>query len=170
MPPDKKPRTKGYLKVGRVGSHQLALKFPAATAIGFALGKRTRITVLDVDTTCERTRDNAFARHGEPAIVVRTLRGHWQGWYRHNGEGRQIRPWSGQPIDLLGAGFVVAPPSQGPHGRYAFVQGGLDDLARLSPLKGIDLPPVVPAAAVGAGGRAAQGHATTLPAAGSALR
>ncbi len=121
---DKKPSTKGYLKVGIVGSHQLALRFTDNDALGFALGKRTKITVLDIDTTSELTRDVVFARHGEPAIVVRSISGHWQGWYRHNGERRRIRPWPGQPIDLLGSGYVVAPPSEGAHGRYEFVKAG----------------------------------------------
>jgi hypothetical protein len=60
---DKKSRTKGYLKIGIVGSHQLAIRFPDNDALGFALGKRTRTTVLDIDTDCERTRDDACGRH-----------------------------------------------------------------------------------------------------------
>jgi hypothetical protein len=133
----KKPAVKSYLRLGISYSYQLAFKFQDADAFGFALGKRTRITVLDVDTTCERTRDDAFARFGESPVVVRTLRGHWQGWYRHNGERRTIKLWPGQPIDVLGAGYVVAPPSQGPSGRYTFVQGGLDDIDSLYPLRGL---------------------------------
>ena len=88
----------------------------------------------------ERVRDEAFARFGKSPIVVRTLRGRWQGWYRFNGERRRIKPWPGQPVDLLGAGFVCAPPSRGPHGRYTFVQGGLDDLDQLTTLRNLDLP------------------------------
>jgi hypothetical protein len=138
---DKVPGIQGYLKVGSVGSHQLALKFPAANAFGFVLGKRTNIVVLDIDTTCERERDAAFSRHGEPAVVVRTPSGGWHGWFRHNGERRSIRPWgTARPIDVLGGGFVVAPPSQGPRGRYQFVQGGLEDVGRLRPLRGLKLP------------------------------
>jgi Bifunctional DNA primase/polymerase, N-terminal len=138
---DKKPHTRGYLKVGSTGSHQLARKFPTADAFGFALGTRTGITVLDIDTTSERTRDEAFDRHGEPAIIVRSLRGRWQGWYRHQDERRHVRPWGpAKPIDVLGNGFVVAPPSEGPRGRYEFVQGGLEDLDRLKPLRGLELP------------------------------
>ena len=137
---DKKPAVRGYLKLGIAYSHQLALKFPANDAFGFTLGKRTRITVLDIDSPDEHIRDAAFARHGEPVIVVRTLQGRWQGWYRHNGERRRIRPWPGQPVDVLGGGFVCAPPSQGPRSRYAFVQGRLDDLDRLTPLRNLDLP------------------------------
>ena len=137
---DKKPAVRGYLNLGIVYSRQLALRFPANDAFGFALGKRTGITVLDVDSADERTRDNAFARYGAPTIVVRTLQGGWQGWYRHNGERRRIRPWPGKPVDVLGGGFVCAPPSQGPRSRYAFVEGRLDDLDRLTPLRNLGLP------------------------------
>jgi Bifunctional DNA primase/polymerase, N-terminal len=138
---DKRPGIRGWQKVGTVGSHQLALKFPDADAMGFVLGRRSGIVVLDVDTTCERERDAAFFRHGEPAIVVRSISGHWQGWYRHSGERRLVRPWGpARPIDVLGNGYVVAPPSRGPCGRYEFVQGGLDDLHRIEPLRNIELP------------------------------
>jgi hypothetical protein len=136
----KKPAVRGYLKIGLDYSGQLALRFPANDAFGFAPGARAGITVLDIDSKDERERDAAFDRHGEPAIVVRTLRGHWQGWYRHNGEGRRVRPWPNRPIDVLGGGFVCAPPSLGPQSRYAFVQGTLRDLDRLTTLRNLDLP------------------------------
>jgi hypothetical protein len=139
---DKKPAVKGYLRLGITYSQQLALRFPSDDAFGFALGRRTRITVLDIDATNERLRDKAFSGYGEPAIVVRTLQGHWHGWYRHNGERRRIKPWPGKPIDVLGGGFVCAPPSEGLRSRYAFVQGGLDDLDHLTTLRDLDLPVV----------------------------
>jgi hypothetical protein len=136
----KKPAVRCYLQLGLPYSHELALKFPANDAFGFGL-RRARVAVLDVDTTDERVRDDAFARHGEPVIAVRTLQGRWQGWYRHNGERRRVRPWPGRPIDVLGHGYVCAPPSRGPAGQYEFIQGGLDDLDRLTVLRGLDLPP-----------------------------
>jgi hypothetical protein len=151
---DKKPRTNGFLNVGIGGSRQLAIKFPTDDAFGFVPGKRTRITVLDIDSISERERDDAFSRHGEPAIVVRTPSGGWHGWYRHAGERRRIRPWGpARPIDVLGGGYVVAPPSQGPHGCYEFVKGELEDVPRLAPLRGVDL---APAAAVTMGGTLVQ--------------
>ena len=51
--------------------------------------------------------------------------------FRHNGEKRRIRVVPGLPIDLLGGGFAVAPPSMGAVGRYEFLQGNLADLDRL---------------------------------------
>ena len=35
------------------------------------------------------------------------------------------------PVDVLGNGFVVVPPSRGPKGEYRFIQGTLDDIERL---------------------------------------
>ena len=55
--------------------------------------------------------------------------------YRHNGETRRIRPVPGLPIDILGGGFAVAPPSMGARGRYQFLQGSLADLDRLPRLR-----------------------------------
>jgi hypothetical protein len=137
----KKPSTTAYDKVGINGSRELALKFADNDALGFMLGRRSRITVLDIDTTCERTRDEVLSHHGEPAILVRSGRGHWQAWYRYNGETRRIRPWGAErPVDLLGSGVAVAPPSKAPHGTYAFIRGGLDALAQLEPLRNIDRP------------------------------
>jgi hypothetical protein len=135
----KKPAVRGYLSLGLPYSTQLALKFPANDAFGFGL-RRAKIAVLDVDSTDERVRDDAFARHGEPAIVVRTISGNFQGWYRHDGEPRKVKPWPDRPIDILGHGYVCAPPSRGPAGRYEFIQGGLDDLDRLSTLRNLELP------------------------------
>jgi hypothetical protein len=42
------------------------------------------------------------------------------------------------PIDILGGGFVVAPPSQGSLGPYQFIQGSLDDVACLPPMVGLE--------------------------------
>jgi Bifunctional DNA primase/polymerase, N-terminal/Primase C terminal 1 (PriCT-1) len=137
---DKKPVVRGWRRLGVGYSAQLALRFPTNDAFGFAAGGTSGITVLDIDTTDERVRDDAFARYGEPRVVVRTLSGHWHGWYRYNGEPRRIRPWPGKRVDILGKGCAIAPPSQGPRSRYEFIQGGLDDLDHLTKLRGLDLP------------------------------
>src|SRR5215204_2973854 len=135
----KRPAVKGYLKVGSILSQELARRFPANDAFGFALGRRSQITVLDVDTNDERTLSDALARHGASPLIVRSGSGNWQAWYRHCGEGRHVRPWGHDlPIDVLGGGYVVAPPSAGARGRYQIVQGSLDDLPRLPPLLALD--------------------------------
>jgi Bifunctional DNA primase/polymerase, N-terminal len=138
---DKKPAVKGYLDLTLDESRKLALKFEGHEAFGFALGAQSGITVLDVDTPDEQALRDALAKHGPTPIIVQSGRGHWHAWYRHNGEGRHIRPWGNDaPIDVLGGGFVVAPPSMGVRGPYEFVKGGLDDLANLPTLKNLDLP------------------------------
>ena len=39
--------------------------------------------------------------------------------------------WEGLPIDLLGAGLAIAPPSRVAKGEYQIIEGHLDDLDRL---------------------------------------
>jgi hypothetical protein len=144
---DKRPAVTGYLKLGLEGSRRLTEKFSDADAIGFALGKQSGITVLDVDTNDERMLAVALDRHGQTRIVVRSGSGNYQAWYHWNGEKRLIRSEPDKPIDILGRGFVVAPPSHGTKSDYQFVQGGLDDLDRLPILGGFGtaLPRVSPA-------------------------
>jgi hypothetical protein len=140
----KRPAVKGYLKLGSGHSRRLAQQFPAADAIGFAVGHRSGLTILDVDTPDERVLTNALKRHGPTPIIVESGSGNFQAWYRHAGEKRSIRPMPDQPIDILGSGFVVAPPSRGIRSPYRFVQGGLDDIRRLPVMRNV--PPLVPAA------------------------
>src|SRR3954471_13307941 len=45
------------------------------------------------------------------------------------GEGRKIRPDPRRPIDLIGAGPIVLPPTQGFRGRYEVIHGRVEDLA-----------------------------------------
>ena len=122
------------------GARRSRQQFADADAFGFCPGQRSGLTILDVDTNDERTLADALDRHGPTPIIVRSGSGNHQAWYRWNGEGRHIRPdrdpkW---PIDILGSGFVVAPPSRGIKSNYQFIQGGLDDLDHLPVLRGID--------------------------------
>jgi hypothetical protein len=140
--PSKKPAVRNYLKMGQRASGQLLLKFGQFEAFGFSLGPSSKITVLDCDTRDENVFADALRRHGETSVIIRSGRGHYQGWYRHAGERRDVVTWRkrGFPIDILGGGFVVAPPSRGSYGPYQFIQGGLDDLDRLPVLTGIHAP------------------------------
>ncbi|MCO5157488.1 MAG: bifunctional DNA primase/polymerase [Aquamicrobium sp.] len=131
---NKVPAVKGYLKIGPKVSSQLAMKFPDNDAFGFAC-RRNRITILDVDTPDERVLADALARHGPTPFIVRSGSGNYQAWYRRNGENRRVRPDPARPIDILGDGFVVAPPSVGSKGRYEIIQGTLDDLERLPTMR-----------------------------------
>jgi hypothetical protein len=108
----------------------LAQKYPSSEAFGMTLGKGNRISVLDIDTQDTNVLHEALERFGPTPFVVKTGSGHYQAWYRHQGEGRHIRPFPGQPIDILGHGFVVAPPSRTGQG-YELISGSLQDLRTL---------------------------------------
>jgi hypothetical protein len=136
--PDKKPALRNYLRLRLRGSGLLAGRFTDADAIGFVCGPSSGITVLDIDSPSEPVVAEALAEHGASPIIVRSGGGNHQIWYRYDGERRLIRPFAGRPIDVLGGGFVVAPPSVGPRRPYEFIQGCLDDLDRLQPLLGLD--------------------------------
>jgi hypothetical protein len=136
----KKPMVSHYGRFGLPASAEIASKYPDATAIGFMAGRRTGLTVLDVDTTDERVLADALDRHGHTPVIVRSGSGHHQAWFRHNGEGRHVRAFGlDTPIDILGRGLVVAPPSRGIKANYRFIEGGLDDLDRLPVLQNIEV-------------------------------
>ncbi|MGE7367884.1 bifunctional DNA primase/polymerase [Neorhizobium sp. NPDC001467] len=136
-PDRKKPAVSGYLKIGLPTSSQLVLKFPEHDALGFAC-KRSRISVLDVDTDDERELADGLSTFGPSPFIVRSGSGHFQAWYRNNGEMRKIRPDPARPVDILGDGYVVAPPSMGTRGRYQIIQGSMDDLDRLPTMKKLE--------------------------------
>ena len=69
---DKVPATKGYLRTGIQGSAELARKFAHIDALGFACGRRNRITVLDIDTEDENVLADAQSRHGSTPLIIRT--------------------------------------------------------------------------------------------------
>jgi hypothetical protein len=136
---NKKPAVRNYLRTSPRASRDYAAKFATASALGFVVGPVSKITVLDIDTPDERVLFDALERHGNSPIIIKSGSGHFQVWYQHAGEGRHIRPRSDQPIDVLGAGFVVAPPSVGFVGAYQFISGSLDDLSDLPTITGLDL-------------------------------
>ena len=136
---DKKPAITHYQRLGLRGSGQLVARHAHAFGLGFMSNAQNRIAVLDYDDTDERGFADALSRHGHTPIKVRTASGKYHAYYRHNGERRLIRGLDGSPIDILGSGgFAVAPPSEIPdRGSYQFVEGGLDDLDRLPPMRNL---------------------------------
>ena len=108
---EKKPATRGYLRTGLRGSTELARKFPHADAFGFACGPRSKVTLLDVDSADERALADALSIYGRTPLISRTASGGYHAWFRYNGEGRLIRPAPDKPLDILGGGVAVAPPS-----------------------------------------------------------
>lgn len=134
---DKRPEVKGYLKTGLRASEQFAIRFPEAQAFGLAC-RRNAITVLDVDAPDERLLADAMSEVGPSPFVVRSASGNFQAWYRNSGEPRKVRPDPRRPIDILGDGFVVAPPSQSSKGSYEIILGGLEDLANLPTIRSLE--------------------------------
>lgn len=130
---NKRPAVRGYAKAGTTISRQWAFDFPDVDAFAFIAGAKTRLTVVDVDSQDEDLLRDTMRRYGQTPIMVRTSSGGFHLWYRFNGEGRKIRPDASTPVDLLGGGVVVAPPSLGSKGPYEFIRGGLDDLHKLTP-------------------------------------
>ena len=99
------------------------------------------ICVLDVDTSDERIFADALSEFGATPFHVRSGSGNWQAWYRNTGlEGRRVRPDPSRPMDVLGNGFVVAPPSRVTKGTYEIVSGSLDVLPHLPPIQGSSAP------------------------------
>ena len=151
---EKKPAVKGWQKTtprrSRAWAHG---RLGSSDGLGIVMGKPSGITEIDVDAVGEAWIGAAVERFGETPIIIRTASGKAKLWYRHNGEGRRIRPFQGQPLDILGDGFTVAPPSwrEDLAASYAFRTGGLADLANL---------PTIPPEALGGFTRAAEGVQT----------
>ena len=91
----KRPRVRAWDRVGLRGSAQLAMKFADADAFGFQCGKRSRITLVDIDSRDERIVGEAIRLFGESPIIWRTGSGNHAMPFRHNGEARRIRPVPG---------------------------------------------------------------------------
>lgn len=135
----KKPAVKGWQNAtprrarGWLKSDQLA----AADGIGIVMGQPSGITEIDVDAVGDAWVSAAVVRFGETPIVIRTASGKAKLWYRHNSEGRHIRPFEGLPIDVLGGGFTIAPPSWRDDlgQQYRFIRGAISEIANLPPIR-----------------------------------
>jgi hypothetical protein len=134
----KVPLVTNYQRFGVRASTDIASRFTNASAFAFMAGKHSRISALDVDSNNERVLAGALDKYGRTQVITRSGgSGNYQAWYRHNGEKRAIRKLGNQPIDVLGNGVVVAPPSEGLVRSYEFIEGGLDDLPCLPILKNL---------------------------------
>ncbi|WP_370523738.1 bifunctional DNA primase/polymerase [Brevundimonas sp. P7753] len=141
---DKRPAVKHWQKVTLHASRIYAQRFPNAETFGFCPG-RVGITVLDIDSADQAFADDLFARYGQPQVLIRTASGKLHGYYKHNGEGRIIKP-EGLPYDVLGDGFAIAPYSVTQRGIYEFERGDLESLNDLTPMQaGPAVAPVAPA-------------------------
>ncbi|MEQ8431717.1 MAG: bifunctional DNA primase/polymerase [Roseovarius sp.] len=131
----KRPAVKGWQKAtpGDARKWARSPKFGASDGLGIVMGQQSWVTEVDVDAVGEAWLAAAMQRFGETPISISTASGKSKLWYRHNGEPRKIRPFNGLPIDILGAGFTIAPPSwrEDLGASYAFRTGSLSDIANL---------------------------------------
>jgi len=131
----KRPAIKGWHKatIGRTRAWASVEKLGSADGLGVVMGMPSRITEIDIDGVGEAWIAAAVSRFGETPIIIRTASGKAKLWFRHDGERRHIRPFVGQPIDILGDGFTIAPPSwrEDLGTAYAFLTGGLGDVDQL---------------------------------------
>jgi hypothetical protein len=153
---EKRPAVGNYLRMGLRASCSLAARFPGAMAFGLACIP-SRITILDVDTPDERVLADVLSEFGPTPFIVRSGSGNFQAWYRHNGEKRRVKKPGERPIDILGDGFVVAPPSRGAKGTYTIVEGSLDDLPDLPVMRRSTTKTPAPRAIQGNWGRIQKG-------------
>jgi hypothetical protein len=148
---NKKPLVQGWSKDGHATvtperSAEWAQQFPFAPAVGVLLGAENGITALDIDTTDERVLADALDRHGQTPLIEQTARDRFKAWFKFNGERRFVRnvrnknePFPGLPIDLLGGGMAVAPPSfNADLKQYRHISGTLDDIGRLPVMRNLD--------------------------------
>lgn len=141
----KRPLVSHWQKMGITAArkHAASGRFDDAN-LAFITGKRTGLTVLDIDTPDPKALNTAIARFGETPIIIQTGSGKYHAWYKHNGEGRMTKPLKSEPgfeyIDILGAGICIAPPSVRPDyagAAYRWIQGDLDDIDRLPCLENV---------------------------------
>ena len=135
-PNGKRPMVKHPGTFGRPAALRIVQKFPDAN-LGFWCGSHNRLTLVDVDSPADADLQRALVTYGDSPIIVQTASGGRHAYYRHDGERRRIRPDKGRPVDILGeGGLAVAPPSIRPSGgKYAFLRGGLADLANLPKIR-----------------------------------
>jgi hypothetical protein len=138
---DRQPAIRNYGRIGLRQSTRFAThpRFAEASGFAFMCGRRSGLTIGDIDTDDENMVADLLDRHGHSPVIARTASGHFHAYYRFNNEPRKIRCYGEAiPFDLLGGGMAIAPPSQLNAGGYQFIQGNLDDLDQLRPIN-IDL-------------------------------
>jgi hypothetical protein len=130
-PDGKKTMVKQPEAFGRPAAMGLAGKPRYAAAnLGFMCGSHNRLTVVDIDSPSDAELQYALETYGESPIIVSTPSGGRHVYYAHNDEPRGVRLDERHPIDMLGGGLCVAPPSVRPSGAsYAWLRGGLADIA-----------------------------------------
>jgi len=132
------PLVSHYHRMGLPASRQMALRFPDAPGLAAMAGVRNKFTIIDIDergAAGERLLADVQRQFGSSKVVVRTGSGGFHCYYLHNGETRKIRPDPRKPIDLIGGGPIVLPPTRGFRGNYEIIHGRVEDLAALEPIR-----------------------------------
>ena len=128
----------------RVGTMEKLLSRPGLATANAALlcGPVSGVTVLDIDSPDPTQHEAAIEAFGDSPLKVGTPSGGLHLYYRHNGESRMIRPYGATcPLDILGNGLAILAPSHRParpdkkEGDYRLIEGTLQDLQRLPPMK-----------------------------------
>jgi len=115
------PLVSHYNRVGLRASKQMVLRFPDAPGLAAMAGARNKFTIVDIDErgpAGERLLADVQRQFGNSKVVVRTGSGGFHCYYLHRGESRKIRPDPRKPIDLIGGGPIVLPPTKGFRGNY----------------------------------------------------
>jgi hypothetical protein len=130
-PDGKKTMVKQPGTFGRPAAMGLAAKPRYAAAnLGFMCGAFNRLSVVDIDSAADTELQHALETYGDSPIIVSTPSGGRHVYYAHNDEPRKVRLDDRHPIDMLGGGLCVAPPSVRSSGAsYAWLRGGLADIA-----------------------------------------
>jgi hypothetical protein len=132
------PLVSHYNRMGLRASQQMAIRFPDAPGLAAMAGARNKFTVIDIDergAAGERMLADVQRQFGDAKVVARTGSGGFHAYYRHNGESRKIRADPRKPIDLIGGGPIVLPPTRGFRGNYEIIHGKIEDLAALEPIR-----------------------------------
>lgn len=135
---DKRPAVRNWRDPSDRAVSAWAKRFANADGLGVNMGLQSGVTEIDVDAVGAPMLALATESFGETPIVIQTASGKSKLWYRHNGESRRIRPFGADvPIDVLGNGYTIAPPSHREDlgASYRFLQGGLEDLKHLPPIR-----------------------------------
>jgi hypothetical protein len=136
-PDAKKPMVRAPDTFGRPAARAMAAKPRFAGAnLGFMCGAFNRLTLVDIDTSSDAVLQHALETYGDSPCIVGTPSGGRHIYYRHNAEPRSVRPDKSRPVDILGGGFAMAPPSVRPSGGgYDWLRGGLPVIPNLPKIR-----------------------------------
>lgn len=136
---EKKPAIHGWqhANAGRARRWARHHRLAATDGVGLLLGPASGIVEVDIDARGNSWLERMLEYCGATPIIIITASGHSKLWYRYAGEKRLVQPVDGWPIDVLGGGFTIAPPSWRADigAAYRFARGSLDDIANLPKMR-----------------------------------